>query len=71
MPSVGSMRQEWRTTLKRYVSTGPYVLLVILILAALVRLHHLGRESLWYDEAITVAIVRLDWEACLVCWPWA
>src|SRR5213595_2807283 len=57
------MRQEWRTRLKRYVSTGPYIILSILILAALLRLLQLGSESLWYDEAITVAIVRLDWGA--------
>jgi uncharacterized membrane protein len=57
------MRQEWRTRLKRYVSAGPYILLSILILAALLRLLQLGSESLWYDEAVTVAIVRLDWEA--------
>jgi mannosyltransferase len=49
--------------LKRYVSTAPHILLGILILAALLRLHHLGRESLWWDEFVTVAIVRLDWEA--------
>jgi hypothetical protein len=52
------MRQEWRTRLKRYVSTAPYILVGILILAALLRFHHLGRESLWWDEALTVAIVR-------------
>ncbi|PYL68888.1 MAG: hypothetical protein DMF22_12260 [Verrucomicrobia bacterium] len=57
------MRQEWRTRLKRYVSTAPYILLSILILAALLRLLQLGSESLWWDEAVTVAIVRLDWEA--------
>src|SRR5436309_7711500 len=57
------MRQEWRTRLKRYVSTAPYILLSILMLAALLRLLQLGSESLWYDEAVTVAIVRLDWEA--------
>ncbi len=49
--------------MKRYVSTAPYILVGILILAALLRLLHLGRESLWWDEALTVAIVRLDWEA--------
>jgi len=54
---------QWRTELKRYVSTAPYILLSILILAALLRLLQLGSESLWYDEAVTVAIVRLDWEA--------
>jgi 4-amino-4-deoxy-L-arabinose transferase-like glycosyltransferase len=32
-----------------------------LILAALLRLLQLGSESLWWDEALTVAIVRLDW----------
>jgi uncharacterized membrane protein len=37
--------------------------LSILILAALLRLLQLGSESLWWDEAVTVAIVRLDWEA--------
>jgi uncharacterized membrane protein len=58
-----SMRQAWRISLKRYVSTAPYILLGILILAALLRLHHLGRESLWWDEVVTVAVVRLDWEA--------
>jgi mannosyltransferase len=57
------MRQEWRTGLKRYVSTAPYILLSILILAALLRLLHLGSESLWYDEVVTVAVVRLDWAA--------
>src|SRR5947207_6075883 len=57
------MRQEWRTRLKRYVSAGPYIILSILILAALLRLLQLGSESLWWDEAVTVAIVRLDWEA--------
>ncbi len=57
------MRQEWRTRLKRYVSTGPYIILSILILAALLRLLQLGSESLWWDEAVTVAIVRLDWGA--------
>src|SRR5438128_11759967 len=57
------MRQEWRTRLKRYVSAAPYILLSILILAALLRLLQLGSESLWWDEAVTVAIVRLDWEA--------
>src|SRR5437773_12456321 len=55
------MRQEWRTGLKRYLSTAPYILLGILILAALLRLLHLGSESLWWDEIVTVAIVRLDW----------
>src|SRR5213596_380327 len=55
------MRQEWRTGLKRYLSTTPYILLGILILAALLRLLHLGSESLWWDEIVTVAIVRLDW----------
>src|SRR5947208_9102683 len=54
---------QWRTELKRYVSTAPYILPSILILAALLRLLQLGSESLWYDEAVTVAIVRLDWEA--------
>jgi len=57
------MRQEWRTRLKRYVSAGPYIILSILILAALLRLLQLGSESLWWDEAVTVAIVRLDWGA--------
>jgi mannosyltransferase len=57
------MRQEWRTGLKRYLSTGPYILLSILILAAMLRLLHLGSESLWWDEVVTVAIVRLDWGA--------
>jgi len=37
--------------------------LSILILAALLRLLQLGSESLWHDEAVAVAIVRLDWEA--------
>jgi 4-amino-4-deoxy-L-arabinose transferase-like glycosyltransferase len=55
------MRQEWRRELKRYVSTTSYALIGILILAALSRLLHLGRESLWFDEAITVAVVHLDW----------
>jgi mannosyltransferase len=57
------MRHEWRTSLKRYVSTAPYILLSIFILAALLRLFHLGSESLWWDEIVTVAIVRLDWGA--------
>jgi len=54
---------QWRTRLKRYVSTTPYILLSILILAALLRLLQLGSESLWWDEFVTVAIVRLDWGA--------
>src|SRR5439155_226245 len=54
---------QWRTRLKRYVSAAPYILLSILILAALLRLLQLRSESLWWDEAVTVAIVRLDWEA--------
>jgi len=61
--STTQMRQEWRTGLERYVSTTPYIQLSILILAALLRLLQLGTESLWYDEAVAVAIVRLDWEA--------
>jgi mannosyltransferase len=58
---TAQMRQEWRTGWKRYLSTTPCILLGILILAALLRLLHLGSESLWYDEVVTVAIVRLDW----------
>ena len=54
---------QWRTRLKRYVSTTPHILLSILILAALLRLLQLGSESLWWDEFVTVAIVRLDWGA--------
>ena len=57
------MRQEWKKKSKRYPSTAPYILLSILILAALLRLLQLGSESLWFDEAITVATVHLDWEA--------
>jgi uncharacterized membrane protein len=29
--------------------------------AALLRLFHLGSESLWYDEAVTAELVHLDW----------
>ena len=57
------MRQEWKKRSKRGLSTAPYILLSILILAALLRLLQLGSESLWFDEAITVATVHLDWEA--------
>lgn len=33
----------------------------IMILATLFRLFHLGSESLWLDEIISVAIAHLDW----------
>ena len=47
--------------MKRYISVEYSTLIGILILAAVLRLLHLGRESLWYDEAITAEVVRLDW----------
>jgi mannosyltransferase len=33
----------------------------VILLAALLRLPYLGRESLWYDESISVAIAHLNW----------
>lgn len=43
------------------VLTAPGILFCILVLAATLRLLHLGSESLWLDEIISVAIARLDW----------
>lgn len=45
----------------RQLFTAPRVLICILALAATLRLVHLGAESLWMDEIISVAIARLDW----------
>src|SRR5205814_8819307 len=49
--------------LQRYVSEQSFIILRMLILAALLRVLQLGSESLWWDAAVTVAIVRLDWGA--------
>lgn len=43
------------------VLTPPRILVCILVVAATLRLLHLGTESLWLDEIISVAIARLDW----------
>jgi mannosyltransferase len=45
----------------RQLFTAPRMLIGILLLTAMLRLVHLGAESLWMDEIISVAIARLDW----------
>jgi mannosyltransferase len=41
--------------------TAPHLLIGIMILAALLRLLHLGTESFWMDEIASVAIAHLNW----------
>jgi mannosyltransferase len=52
IPSIGVMRR---------ISKAHYTLAGITILGALLRLHYLGAESLWFDESASVAIAHLDW----------
>lgn len=55
----GTRDQERGT--RRHVFSVPWALIGIMILATLLRLLHLGSESLWFDEIMSVAIARLDW----------
>jgi mannosyltransferase len=45
----------------RRISKAHYTLAGITILGAILRLHYLGAESLWFDESASVAIAHLDW----------
>ena len=47
-------------TMKRYASPEKFTLAAIVVLATLLRFLYLGRESLWFDESISVAIARLN-----------
>src|SRR5262249_3916317 len=42
------------------------LLVAILLVAALLRLYHLGRDSLWYDEVVTMRLARTESPAALV-----
>jgi mannosyltransferase len=52
IPNTGAIRR---------ISRAHYILAGITILGALLRLHYLGAESLWFDESASVGIAHLDW----------
>jgi mannosyltransferase len=39
----------------------PLLLVIVLLLAAILRIHGLGRESFWFDEALAVHIANQPW----------
>jgi mannosyltransferase len=47
----------------RNVSRSLWILSGITILAGFLRLLYLGRESLWWDESLSVAVAHLDWKS--------
>ena len=47
----------------RNVPGSVWILLGITIVAGLLRLLDLGRESLWFDESLSVAVAHLDWKS--------
>jgi mannosyltransferase len=50
-----------RRTLTQRISGARLALTAIIIVAAVLRLLYLGKESLWFDESASVAIAKLDW----------
>src|SRR5687767_2013455 len=52
------------------VNTRHVWLAVILLLALLLRLHHIGRESYWFDEIASVRIVKQDTAAMFSSIKW-
>src|SRR5438105_1696637 len=50
---------------KRSQAMTHLLLAGILLLAAGLRLHHLANDSLWFDEALTAALVQAPWREML------
>lgn len=55
LPSVQSTAEKWQSRAPLLAVTA-----LITLVAAVLRFVHLGRESFWFDEALSVAFVRLD-----------
>lgn len=53
--------KESRDSARQHVLTASRILIAIMAVAAILRVLHLGTESLWMDEIVSVAIARLDW----------
>jgi len=58
-PNIHNSQVELRPVVPRVL------LLTLLLLAFALRLHHLGGESLWYDETVSVHLARLPAPAML------
>ncbi|HSC34697.1 MAG TPA: hypothetical protein VLG45_05435, partial [Thermodesulfobacteriota bacterium] len=43
----------------RSIIKNNFILLAIFLLGLFLRIHHLGGESVWYDEAVSVAASKL------------
>lgn len=57
------MRVNFRPAASRWLSPAFCAVAAITVLAALLRFLHLGRESIWLDEAVSIWLARLNWQS--------
>ena len=62
-PTAEVAKNPIASATQRRFTPASYVVIAITVVAALLRFFNLGRESLWFDEGISVFIAHLNWRA--------